>query len=85
MGSGGGGESGGAKGGGGAMGGGAMGGGGMMGGMGGLASIMAFHRGGKVRKSGLARLQKGEVVLTRQQARKLFGRGRSKRRGRQSR
>jgi hypothetical protein len=30
----------------------------------------AFRRGGKVRKSGLARVHKGEVVLTKKQARK---------------
>jgi hypothetical protein len=30
----------------------------------------SYHRGGKVRKSGLANLKKGEVVLTKKQAQK---------------
>jgi hypothetical protein len=33
-------------------------------------SIPSFHRGGKVRKTGLARLKKGERVLTRKQQRR---------------
>lgn len=32
-------------------------------------SIPSFHKGGKVRKTGLARLKKGERVLTRKQQR----------------
>jgi|HubBroStandDraft_5_1064220.scaffolds.fasta_scaffold154640_3 hypothetical protein len=37
---------------------------------GGGDSIPSFHRGGKVRKTGLARLKKGERVLTRKQQRR---------------
>jgi len=37
-----------------------------------------YHRGGKVRKTGLARLKKGEQVLTAKQAKRR--KGRSKRR-----
>jgi hypothetical protein len=36
-----------------------------------------YHSGGKVRKTGLARLKKGELVLTRKQARK-YRKSRSK-------
>jgi hypothetical protein len=34
-------------------------------------SIPSFHRGGKVRKTGLARLKKGERVLTGKQQRRM--------------
>jgi len=39
-----------------------------------------YHKGGKVRKTGKARLRKGEHVLTGRQYRKMKGRSRSKRR-----
>lgn len=35
-----------------------------------------FHRGGKVRKTGLAKVHKGERVLTKQQAKRYMGRKR---------
>lgn len=39
----------------------------------------SYHRGGKVRKTGLARLKKGERVLTKgQQKRLMRGRGKSR-------
>ena len=41
-------------------------------------SIPSFHRGGKVRKTGLARLKKGERVLTRKHQRKSGRSGKSR-------
>lgn len=49
----------------------------------------SYHRGGKVRKTGPARLKKGETVLTKTQMRKMRsnsrGKGKGKRRGAKSR
>lgn len=39
----------------------------------------SYHKGGKVRRTGLARLKKGEVVLSRKQARKHGAKRSSKR------
>ena len=37
----------------------------------GLAAPPSFHKGGKVRKTGMAKVKKGEVVLTEKQAKEL--------------
>ena len=42
---------------------------------GGETPLPSYHHGGKVRKTGPARLRKGEVVLTGRQARKMKHRG----------
>lgn len=45
----------------------------------GSSKVPAFHQGGKVRKTGLAKLKKGEVVLTAAQARQCASKtGKSK-------
>ena len=45
----------------------------------------SYHSGGKVRKTGLARLKKGEQVLTKGQQKRIKMKGRGKRRGGKSR
>jgi hypothetical protein len=49
------------------------------GGGGGGPAVPQFKRGGKVKKTGLARVHKGERVLTKKQQKRARGRGSKKR------